>query len=50
MADLDKSYEEDMKMSEQMGIKAIAAYGVLTPFDLIFIQDAADEKTAVNIS
>ena len=44
MVDLDKSYEEGRKMSEQMGIKQIAAYGVLGPYDMMFIYEAPDEK------
>ena len=48
LADLDKSYEEGMKMSEQMGIKHIAAYGLLGPYDMMFIYEAADEKAATS--
>ena len=50
LADLDKSYEEGMKMSEQMGIKHIAAYGLLGPYDMMFIYEAADEKAAATSS
>ena len=50
MADLDKAYEEGRKMSEQMGIKPIAAYGLLRPYDLMFIYEAADEKAAASSS
>ena len=47
MVDLDKSYEEGKKISQQMGIKHIAAYGVLGPYDLMFIYEAPDEKVAI---
>lgn len=47
IVDLDKSYEEGRKMSEQMGIKQIAAYGVLGPYDMMFIYEAPDEKVAM---
>ncbi len=50
LADLDKSYEEGMKMSQQMGIKPIAAYGLLGPYDMMFIYEAADEKAATSSS
>jgi uncharacterized protein with GYD domain len=50
MADLDKSYEEGMKMAQQMGIKPIAQYGLLGPYNLMFIYEAADEKAAVSNS
>ncbi len=50
LADLDKSYEEGMKMAEQMGIKPIAQYGLLGPYDLMFIYEAADEKAAASNS
>ena len=47
IVDLDKSYEEGRKMSEQMGIKQIAAYGVLGPYDMMFIYEAPNEKVAM---
>ncbi len=50
MADLDKAYEEGRKMSEQMGIKPIAAYGLLGPYDMMFIYEAPDEKAAASSS
>ncbi len=34
-------------MSEQMGIKQIAAYGVLGPYDMMIIYEAPDEKVAI---
>ena len=50
LADLEKSYQEGMKISEQMGIKPIAAYGLLGPYDMMFIYEAADEKAAASSS
>ena len=47
MADFGKSYEEGKKMAEQMGIKNIAAYGLLGRYDMMFISEAPDEKTAI---
>ena len=47
MVDLDKSYEEGKKISDQMGIKHIATYGVLGPYDLMFIYEAPKEKVAI---
>jgi uncharacterized protein with GYD domain len=50
MVNLDKRYEEGKKISEQMGIKPIAAYGLLGPYDMMFIYEAADEKAAASSS
>jgi uncharacterized protein with GYD domain len=50
LADLGKSYEEGMKMAEKMGIKPIAQYGLLGPYDFMFIYEAADEKAAASSS
>ena len=47
-ADLSESYEEGKKIAEQMGIKIIAAYGLLGRFDMMFISEAPDEKTVMN--
>ena len=49
MVDLDKTYEEGMKISEQMGIKHVAAYGVLGPYDMMFIYEAPNEKAAAGL-
>ena len=46
MGDLRKGYEEGTKMAEQMGIKSIGAYGVLGPYDMMYIYEAPDEKVA----
>jgi uncharacterized protein with GYD domain len=39
-----------MKMAEQIGIKPIAQYGLLGPYDLMFIYEARDEKAAASNS
>jgi len=44
MGELRKGYEESTKMAEQMGIKSIGAYGVLGPYDMMYIYEAPDEK------
>ena len=50
MGDLRKGYEEGTKMAEQMGIKIIGAYGVLGPYDMMYIYEAPDEKVALGSS
>ena len=47
MADMGKSYEEGKKMAEKVGIKSIAAYGLLGRYDMMFISEAPDEKAAI---
>ena len=48
--DVGKAYEEGMKMAEQMGIKTIAAYATLGPYDMILIYEAPDEKVAAGMA
>jgi uncharacterized protein with GYD domain len=50
IANLHKSYEEGIKMSQQTGIKLIARYGLLGPYDVMFIYEAEDEKAAASSS
>ena len=47
LVNLNKAYKEGKKLSQQMGIKQIAAYGVLGPYDMMFIYEAPDEKVAI---
>jgi len=49
MDDLGKEWEEGTKRVAQMGIKPIGAYGLLGPYDMMFIYEAPDEKAAVNV-
>ena len=50
MGDLGKMNEEGTKMAEQMGIKRIGAYGLLGPYDMMFIYEAPDEKVVAGMS
>jgi uncharacterized protein with GYD domain len=49
IGDLGKMYEEGAKIAAQMGIKSIGAYGLLGPYDVMFIYEAPDEKAAANM-
>ena len=49
VADFGKSWEEGQKISQQMGIKSIGAYGLLGAYDLMFIYEAPDEKAAASM-
>lgn len=44
--DLKKRQEEGAKLAEKSGIKSVASYGVLGPYDMMFIYEAPDEKAA----
>jgi len=46
IASFGKSWEEGRKKAEAMGIKHVAAYGVLGPYDMMFIYEAPNEKAA----
>ena len=46
IGNLGKQFETGIKMAGQMGIKTIGAYGLLGPYDLMFIYEAPDEKAA----
>lgn len=49
IGDLGKRFEEGLKMAERMGIKTIGAYGLLGPYDMMFIYEAPDEKAAARM-
>jgi len=49
IADFGKSYEEGRRRAEQMGIKHVGAYGLLGPYDMMFIYEAPDEKAAASM-
>ena len=49
IGDLGKMYEEGTKIAAQMGIKSIGAYGLLGPYDMMFIYEAPDEKAAASV-
>ena len=49
VADFGKMREEGQKRAEQMGIKSIASYGLLGRYDMMFIYEAPDEKTAAGM-
>jgi uncharacterized protein with GYD domain len=44
--ELGKEWGEGAKRVAQMGIKTIGAYGLLGPYDMMFIYEAPDEKVA----
>ena len=46
IGDFGNTYQEGVKMGQQMGIKSIGAYATLGPYDAMFIYEAPDEKTA----
>jgi uncharacterized protein with GYD domain len=49
IASFGKSWEEGKKRPEAMGIKHLAAYEVLEPYDMMFIYEAPNEKAAVTM-
>jgi len=49
IGDFGKEWEEGTKRAAQMGIKPIGAYGLLGPYDLMFIYEAPDEKAAASL-
>ena len=49
IGDFGKEWEEGTKRIAQMGIKTIGAYGLLGPYDMMFIYEAPDEKAAASI-
>jgi len=49
VGDLGQTFGEGMKTVAQMGIKTIAAYGLLGPYDMMFIFEAPDEKAAAAV-
>jgi uncharacterized protein with GYD domain len=44
-----KTWKEGQKMAQKMGIKSISAYGLLGPYDMMFIYEAPDEKVAASM-
>jgi uncharacterized protein with GYD domain len=50
MGDFAKEWEEGAKRVAQMGIKTIGAYGLLGPYDMMFIYEAPDEKVAAIVA
>ena len=49
IGDFGKEWEEGAKKTAQMGIKTIGAYGLLGPYDMMFIYEAPDEKAAASV-
>lgn len=49
MGDFGKEWEEGSKRVAQMGVKSIGAYGLLGPYDMMFIYEAPDEKVAASV-
>jgi len=49
IGDLGRRFEEGLKIAGQMGIKTIGAYGLLGPYDMMFIYEAPDEKVAARM-
>jgi len=49
IADFGKEWDEGAKRVAQMGIKTIGAYGLLGPYDMMFIYEAPDEKAAASV-
>ena len=49
VADFGQMWEEGRKRAESMGIKHVAAYGVLGPYDMMFIYEAPNEKAAASM-
>ena len=45
--DFGKSWEEGRKRAEQMGIQSVGAYSILGPYDMMFIYEAPDERSAM---
>ncbi len=49
VGDLGKRYAEGREMAAQVGINTIGAYALLGRYDLMFIYEAPDEKTAAGM-
>ncbi len=48
--DFAKQWKEGEKVSEQMGIKSIGAYGVLGAYDAMFIYEAPNESAVAGLT
>ena len=46
IASFGKSWEEGRKRAEAIGINHLATYGVLGPYNMMFIYEAPNEKAA----
>ena len=49
IGDFEKAYAEGTKITAQMGIRHIRAYGMLGPHDILLIYEAPDEKVAAGM-
>ena len=49
LGDFGKTWEKVSKRVAQTGVKAIGAYGILGPYDMMFIYEAPDEKAAASV-
>ena len=47
MGDVGKLFEENKKTLARMGIRYIAAYALLGRYDMMFIFEAPDERSAI---
>jgi uncharacterized protein with GYD domain len=49
LGDFGKTWEKVSKRVAQTGVKTIGAYGILGPYDMMFIYEAPDEKAAAGV-
>ena len=49
IANFGEMWEEGSKRAKGMGINHIGAYGVLGPYDMMFIYEAPNEKAAASL-
>ena len=48
--DVDKLYEQIKKTAKLMGIKIVTVCGVLGPYDMMLVYEAADERAAMKFT
>jgi len=49
IGDFANDWEAAAEKGEEMGIKTVGAYGLLGPFDMMFVYEAPDEKVAASV-
>jgi uncharacterized protein with GYD domain len=49
ITDFGKAWEEAARHISSMGIKVVSAYGLLGPYDMMIVYEAADQKSAARL-
>ncbi|MFW6150482.1 MAG: GYD domain-containing protein [Chloroflexota bacterium] len=50
LASFGKQWEAAAQRVRAMGVKALGAYGILGPYDMMFIYEAPDQRTAAGVA